>query len=152
MQVIASALIECVVLHREHHVQVASGPAASAAFALPGVADSRTIFHSGGDLHFKRTVLHRAALAFALQTRVGNDLPGAAALRARPRHAEKSLLESNLASTTAARTGHRLLPSGGPIATAFRAGLMPPYFDFGRLAEHGFFKLQGEIDAQIVAA
>src|SRR5438270_12150796 len=151
MQVVARALIERMVFHCQDYVQITCRPAAGAAFALAGVADARAVFHSRRNFHFQRAVLHRASLAFALGTRGGDDLPRAAALRTRARHAEKSLLEANLASTAAARTRHRLLSSGGAIATAFGAGFMPAHFDFSRLAEYRLFELQCEVHVQIVA-
>src|SRR5690606_8387172 len=106
LQVDAVTHEDRVLAHDDVHVQVARRATALAGLAFSGQPDAIARVDAGRHLHLDGARVAHAALAPAGGTGIGDDPPGAAALRAGLLHREEALLHAHLADAVAARAGN----------------------------------------------
>jgi hypothetical protein len=109
-----------VLLQPDLDEQVARRAAVGARLAVAGAADAHAVVDAGGDAHFQRLLLLDLALAVAGGAGLGNDLAGAAAVRAGLLHAEEALAHLHDAGAVAGGAG---LGLGAGLGAAAVAGL-----------------------------
>src|SRR5205085_11621428 len=105
-----------------HDVEVSRRTAVRSGFALVGVADTRAILHPSGYLHIQRALMQQSSFAATLCAWIGDDLSGAAALRAGSCHAKEPLLVAHLPAAAASTARCRALIRRRAFAMAGLAG------------------------------
>ena len=151
IQIIAIALEDRVFAHPHFHVQIAGRRALRPGFAFACEANAISVVHTGGNLHLQRLfVLHHAA-PVAIVARVLHLLAAAAAMRAGLLHGEDALLHPYPALAATGGAGFSLA-IGGTCAFARLARAQRRHLDGTFDAEHGFFQIQFDHEAQIGTA
>ena len=112
MQVVAFTGEERMLLHVQHDVQISRRAAELADFACTGKADTRSVFHSCGNLGVDGALAQNAAFAFALRAGIGDHAARALARGTGARDAEESLLVANLAAAVAGAASASVLCRG----------------------------------------
>src|SRR5262249_46996840 len=143
---------EGVLVHADHHVQVAGRAACEPRLALARDLDLAPGVDARGDLEQTLVLADHRALAAAVLALAGDHLAGAAAAPAGARHAEEALLERHLAVAVALAAAGRRRPGSGAAARAGRARLRTRDLDVRLGAEDGFLERQLEVVAQVGAA
>ena len=134
------------------HVQIAGRPAVVARLPLASDAQARAVVDAGGTLHRDLLLLAHAAGAAARRARILDHLPGAAALRAGPLDGEEALGVAHLSAAGAAAAGHRLRARLGAAAVARGALHHARHVQGDVLAEDRLLELDGQVEADVVAA
>src|SRR5690606_22283160 len=143
---------DLVLLHADLDVQVARRPAVGARLAVAGAADAHAVVDAGGDLHLQRLVVLDLGLAVAGGAGLGDDLAGAAALRAGLLHAEEALAHLHRAGAVAGGAGDGLGAGLGAAAVAGAAVVPARDADLRFLALGRFLQRDLHRVAQVAAA
>src|SRR5450755_2939860 len=151
MKIIVLALEYRVLLQIYDDVKIAMRTAIEPSLAFARKPDAIVVIDSGRDLDRQGLALARAADAAARRARLGNDLSGAATLRARLLNGEKTLRDANLALAVAGRAGLGLRSRLGAAAMAGLALLHRRNADLGFGAARGLFQRKLEVVAKVGA-
>ena len=152
VQVVAVALEELVVLHEDHHVEIAGRTALGARFAFAGQAQALSGGNPGRNLHRQLARLLNRAAAPAGLAGLGDHLAGAAALAASARHGEEALLKADLAGAAAAWAGGRRGAGRRAGSLAGVAGFLARDLDVRLDALGRLLELDLEVVAEVGAA
>ena len=109
-------------LDRDLHEEIARRRAVRAGLALAAQSDARAVLDAGRDRHRVAAQALRGAAPAAVEARVLDHVPGAAAAQARLREREESLCLRAHAATVAVRAGRRAGARGRAGAVADGAG------------------------------
>src|ERR1700693_1356896 len=88
-------------LHVQHHVEVAGRSAEGPGLAAAGKPDARAVFHAGWNLCVDGALPQNPAFALALWAWIGNHAARSLTGRTGPRDAEKALLIAHLPAAIA---------------------------------------------------
>src|SRR5215813_7198327 len=138
-------------LHMQDNIKVARRASIDARVALLLIAHARAVLNSGRHIDLHRALPHLAAFAFAFRARIGNHPPHPTAIRTRARHAEETLLITDLPASTARGTGHRTFAGSGAGSVTLLATLIAADFDFSLFAESSLFKSQIQVRTRVSA-
>src|SRR5271170_3070337 len=96
MQIVAFALEKRMFLDVQHNIKIPGWPTVCSGFAQPGKTYPRSIFDARRHLRVHRSLTQHASLALALQARIRDHAARPLTGGTSARHAEESLLISNL--------------------------------------------------------
>src|SRR5580693_2685548 len=139
-------------LHMQHHVEIARGASEGSSFAASGKADSRSVLHPGRNLRVHLALPQKPTLAFALRAGISNYTARSLAGRTGPSDAEETLLIPHLTPAGARTAGGSTFARRGSRTSAIVAGFVTAHHDALFHTKGGLFKLNGQVLAQIRAA
>ncbi len=105
IEIVFATLEELMVLYDQHDIKIAGRTATAGGFTFSADAQLVAGIDAGRNLQFEVTLPNDSPLAAASLAGILDDLSRAAALRARSRDAEETLLEPNLPIPVACRAG-----------------------------------------------
>jgi len=151
VQIVAVAVEERVFLNVQDDEKIARWSAMQSRLALSGVTNAGLVLHTGWYLDLDHALVKHPALTFTLRTRVSNHRTRALAGGTCARDTEKTLLISDLptSSARAARNGGLAGSEARPFT--FVAGFMASNAHFRAGAKDCLIELQCEIFAEVCA-
>src|SRR5574341_967303 len=143
--VLALALEQGMLVDRKEDIEVAGGAAGGTQLSLARQPDGISGLHARRNLYRKRPLVLHALPSLAGLAGVGDDPALASAAGACAGHAEKSLLEMDLAGSAAVRAGGDAVPGTGAGPVAIGTPLPAGHADLGRGAEDRFREADPEV-------
>ncbi len=152
MKIIAITFKELVRLYRQHNIKISLRPTGTSCVAFTLVANAGSVFHSSWYADTDGVAAVGEPSSVALETGMRNYLSGAITNRASAGNGEKALLVTNLTATGTLLASFRTTAWRRAGAPTVDTNLGAADLDFGLLAEHGFFELEGQIVADVTTA
>src|SRR5580658_453978 len=152
VQIVPFPLKKWMLLHMQHHVEIARRSSERSSLASTGKADAGAVFYARGNLRVHRALPQHTAFPSAFRARIGNHAARSLAGRTSPRDAEKALLVPHLPTASAGTAGCWTFARRGSRPTAIFAGFVTPHHHARLGAECSLFELDGYVFAQISAA
>jgi hypothetical protein len=152
VEIVAFTLKERVLLNVHDDVQIAGGTTVGSGLALAAQTQTLTSCDARRDAHRDLALLLQSSRAAACFARLGDDLPGTAALAAGARDREEPLLITKLTASVTLRTGRRFRTWRSARAVAALARFLARDLDRRFRALGGFLERDFEVVAQIGSA
>src|ERR1700722_15229437 len=152
MQIIPVTLEIRVRLYCKHDVKIAFRPTRATSIAFALITDPRSIFHASRHSDANGVTAVGKTGAVALQTRTSDHLSRTVTDRAGTRYREEALLVTDLTPTRTLFAGFGPASRRSPASATFGANFSAADLYIRLFSEDSFFKLDGEIVANVAAA